>query len=388
MASDIFISYSRKDKKEVASYADYLRTHGYTVWMDTTDLPIGHNFPAEIAGAIQECGMLLFFSSKSSNESRWVKREIVFADIKEKIILPIRLDNTEYHDSLQLLLSGVEHIDAYKKKPIEVKGEILSSVQREIGTKNDDNHCLFTNKPCPKNESEKKEISYVQEQIFQSNWRRLSRYRLRCEAFVFTSLCENIWLLILGCILIPAGILTHTLSIFICTTIAFFIAIYTTYLSTNSIIVPGWYNRHLTTYGALILSMDFFVSTACLSISSAFSVGLTIAILFFFNSIIGIIGIACIYRLKKIGYFLLWIDVLLFSVSSMLLWSTYHRIFGAIGLFFILVLAMLILTYTLTLRRNGSSTWGIFFGEKNHMKEQKPSAIERFLLKIWSYLFH
>ena len=40
------------------------------------------------------------------------------------------------------------------------------------------------------------------------------------------------------------------------------------------------------------------------------------------------------------------------------------------------------------LRKNGSSTWGLLFGEKTHQEDQRPSSIERFLLSIWARLFH
>jgi hypothetical protein len=111
-------------------------------------------------------------------------------------------------------------------------------------------------------------------------------------------------------------------------------------------------------------------------------------LLFFIESIIGIIAIYLIYRLKKTGYYILWIEVLLFTMASVTLWSVKHRVIGAIGTLIVLSLAMLILTYTLKLRKNGSSTWGLLFGEKTHQEDQRPSSIERFLLSIWARLFH
>ncbi|MBO4822721.1 MAG: toll/interleukin-1 receptor domain-containing protein [Prevotella sp.] len=386
MKYSIFISYSRKDKEIVAPYAEFLRSHGYSVWIDLEDLPAGHAFPEEIVNAIKECKILLFFSSTHSNGSKWVKREVVYADQQDKLILPIRLDDSEYHSSLQLLLSGVEHIDTLRKKPNVVMNELLSSLEKEIGLNTDGELCPIVNKKCPKPNSSTD--SFVQEKLKSANRIQLFKYQTKCEALVFTALCEAIWLLILGFVLIPPGILSHALSLFVCGAMAFFLSIYTTHLSTSSMIVPGWYNRHLTTYGALILTMDFFVSTACLSISGLFSTRVSIALLFFFESIIGIIGIYLIYRLKKTGYYILWIDVLLFAGSSITLWSVKHRVVGVIGTLIVLSLAMLILTYTLKLRKNGSSTWGLLFGEKTHQADQRPSAIERFLLSIWVRLFH
>ncbi len=386
MNYDIFISYSRRDKKTVVPFAEFLRSHGYSVWIDMDELPVGHAFPEEIVKAITGCKILLFFSSKNSNDSKWVKREVVFADQQNKIILPVLIDDSEYHQSLQLLFSGVEHVDTMKKKPDDVMKELLSSIETEIGSNKEGQRCPIVNNICPNHNLDT--ASYVQDKLNFANRLQFYKYQARCEAFVFTSLCETIWLLIFGLILIPTGILSHTLSLYVCGSVAFFLSIYSTHLSTNSSIVPGWYNRHLTTYGALILTMDFFVTSACLSISGLFSVGLPVAALFFIESIIGIISIYCIFRQKRIGYYMLWIEVLLFSVSSITLWPANYRVIGIIGLVVVFSLAMLLLTYTLRLRKNGNSSWGLLFGEKSHQEDQKPSALEKILLMVWERFFH
>jgi hypothetical protein len=387
MEYDIFISYSSKDHKVVSNYANFLREKGYAVWIDQVDISHGHEFPEEITKAIQGCSILLFFSSQHSNASKWVKREIVYADNQNKTILPIRLDNAEYNRSLQLLLSGVEHIDAVNKTFDEIKNILLASLEREIGNHESGKLCPVISKSCPIGKTDDNIVPSFQKTINEPNWRETLKYRIRCEAFVFTSLCEAIWLLIIGCPLVVLGLLTHTISLFVCTVVAYFLAIYTTHLSTNSFYVPGWYNRHLTSYGALILAMDFFVSAACFSISIAFSIDVLTSLPLFACSILGIICILCIYRLKRIGYYLLWIGTILLPASTYNLWASNIRIIGMVSLFVLLVIAMMMLTYTLKLRFNGSSTWGLLFGNENGHKDQRPSIVERFLLKVWVKLY-
>ena len=386
MKYDIFISYSSKDQAKVSSYVDFLRRHGYSVWIDQVGISHGHEFPEEIVKAIQNCSILLFFSSINSNSSKWVKREIVFADKHNKMILPICLDPSEYNQSLQLLLSGVEHVEEFSKSEEDVKKAILISVEREIGNKDHQELCPVTKQVCPI-EGLNNTSPSVQEQITVANSRLALKYRIRCEAFVFTALCEAVWLIIIGCCLISIGILSHTFSLFVSTVVAYFFAMYTTHLSTNSVYVPGWYNRHLTTYGALILAMDFFITAACLSISSIFSIGIVTSLLFFFCSILGAIGIVCLYRLRRLGYYILWIDSVVFAVSSYNLWSDNLKFIGPASLFLLYAFAMLILTYTLKLRFNGSSTWGLLFGKEKDSKDQEPSIVERLLFKIWINLY-
>jgi len=48
---------------------------------------------------------------------------------------------------------------------------------------------------------------------------------------------------------------------------------------------------------------------------------------------------------------------------------------------------MMVLTYTLKLRFNGSSTWGLLFGKDKGKKDQGPSIVERFLFKVWVKLY-
>ena len=387
MKYDIFISYSSVDHKVVSEYADYLQSKGYEVWIDQLGISHGHEFPEEISRAIQACQILLFFSSKNSNSSKWVKREIVYADKLDKTVLPICLDKTEYNESLQLLLSGVEHIDASNKSFDETKGILLSSIEHEIGSHEAKGQCPVISMACPIGKADKTKDSSVQERISKANGRVAMKYRIRCEAYVFTSLCEAIWLLLLGWPLIALGLLSHTLSSFVCAVIAFFLAIYTTHLSTNSIYVPGWYNRHLTSYGALILAMDFFVSVACLSISCAFSIGVLVPALLFCCAVLGAVGVFGIYRLKRIGYYLLWLDAFLFTLSTFDLWSNDARAIGMACLFILLAFAMFILTYTLKFRFNGSSTWGLLFGKNNGKSDHRPHKIERFLFVIWKRIF-
>lgn len=387
MEYDIFISYSSKDHKVVSSYANFLRSYGYAVWIDQVDISHGHEFPEEITKAIQGCSILLFFSSEYSNASKWVRREIVYADKQNKTILPICLDNAEYNQSLQLLLSGVEHIDAANKSLDGIKKILLTSIEREIGNKENKNLCPVISKSCPIGKTDNINVSSVQERKNKANNRVTLKYRIRCEAFVFTSLCEAIWLLIIGCPFVALRLLTHTISLFVCTVIAFFLAIYTTHLSTNSIYVPGWYNRHLTSYGALILAMDFFASAACFSISIAFSIGVLTSLLLFLCSILGIICIICIYRLKRIGYYLLWLDTMLLTASTYSLWASNIRLIGMLSLFVLFAFAMMVLIYTLKLRFNGSSTWGLLFGKDKGQKDQGPNIVERFLFKVWVKLY-
>lgn len=113
---DIFISYSRKDSALVLSIARTLHEEGYSVWIDKTGIESGDEFKSVIAEAIRESKVFVFFSSYAANKSPWTIKEVNTAVHLNKTIIPIKLDNTEYNESLLLDLSGLDYI-SYNDNP-------------------------------------------------------------------------------------------------------------------------------------------------------------------------------------------------------------------------------------------------------------------------------
>lgn len=54
---------------------------------------------------------MFFFSSKGANESNWTMKEVNTAVYFKKEIIPVKLDNTEYDDSILLELVGLDFVD-------------------------------------------------------------------------------------------------------------------------------------------------------------------------------------------------------------------------------------------------------------------------------------
>ena len=385
MAWDIFISYSSRDKKKVTPYADKLKKDGYKVWIDQLDISHGHEFPEEITKAIQECGLLLFFSSVESNLSKWVRREVIYADKLNKPILPVCLDNTEYNQSLQLLLSGVEHIDASKEIGT-VYPILLSAITKELGTRDAKELCPIVLKECPTGKISK-EGNRVKGLVGKANERISHRHMLRAQAFVFAALCEFIWLFIIGIPLLTWRITNNSYAILTSSAISFFLSIYATHLSTQSYYVPGWYNRNLTSYGALIITLEGFITLmSFFFVSTIESFDIT-HLLYDGVSVLGIIAMIMIFRLRKQGYYLLCIIGVLIPAFSYSLWEDKYKILGITSLALAYLFLLLVLTATLQLRYKGTSNWGLLFGKTEIKKDQLPSSIERILLKLWSKIY-
>lgn len=107
---DIFISYSRKDSDIVLKYVDFLEQQGFKVWIDRNGIYSGEAFKSVITKAIIESNIFLFFSSASSNTSPWVEKEIGVAVYKNKHIIPIKIDNSEYSNEVLLDLVNLDFI--------------------------------------------------------------------------------------------------------------------------------------------------------------------------------------------------------------------------------------------------------------------------------------
>ena len=134
MKYDVFISYSRKDYAEeiinekgekeeriipgniVSQTIKCLESNEISYWWDKDGIYSADQFIAVIAKAIRESSIFLFISTENSNESYWTPKEISAACHLKKKIIPFKVDDSYYTDSVLLLLSDVDFIDYSKDK--------------------------------------------------------------------------------------------------------------------------------------------------------------------------------------------------------------------------------------------------------------------------------
>lgn len=96
MTHDIFISYSRKDLKQVIAIRDEIKEIiGANSWIDIKGIESGEQFVNVIIRAIDDAKVVLFMISASSMQSEYTKKEIMYAKNIGKKIVPIILDNSQ-----------------------------------------------------------------------------------------------------------------------------------------------------------------------------------------------------------------------------------------------------------------------------------------------------
>ena len=91
--SEIFISYSSKDRLWVETFAKVLESHGWSVWWDR-QIPTGGSFNAVIRQELRAARCAIVVWSEQSVDSEWVQAEADEAKKQEKY-LPIRIDESE-----------------------------------------------------------------------------------------------------------------------------------------------------------------------------------------------------------------------------------------------------------------------------------------------------
>jgi WD40 repeat protein len=101
--SDVFISYSRKDKDFVAQLQDALNRHEREAWLDTKDIPPTAEWLQEIYGAIERADSFVFVISPEAVGSEVCQRELAHAVEHHKRLIPVVRRDVDPKDVPDLL---------------------------------------------------------------------------------------------------------------------------------------------------------------------------------------------------------------------------------------------------------------------------------------------
>jgi predicted RNA-binding protein with RPS1 domain len=99
-----FISYSQTDRSYVDRLAAYLTDAGVAIWFDD-EVKTGEPFGARIQQAIDDCAAFLLVLTPAAMASKWVRREISYADEQGKPMFPIMLEPSP----VPLEFAGLHH---------------------------------------------------------------------------------------------------------------------------------------------------------------------------------------------------------------------------------------------------------------------------------------
>jgi len=108
---DIFLSYSRKDGPTMRAVQETLREIGFSVWTDEGLEPGTANWVTAIQEAIEQANSFVVLLSPAAKASHWVNREISYAEVFQKHLLPVLIAG-DIGSATPLNLINVQSLDA------------------------------------------------------------------------------------------------------------------------------------------------------------------------------------------------------------------------------------------------------------------------------------
>jgi hypothetical protein len=110
------VSYSSKDFVQAMATARHLETNGIGCWIAPRNIPPGASYPDAIMRGIDGSMVLVAVVSDSSNLSPQVHREIERVLNRNRLIIPIRVQDVAVTGAMEYLLSTCQWIDAFDSR--------------------------------------------------------------------------------------------------------------------------------------------------------------------------------------------------------------------------------------------------------------------------------
>ena len=121
----LFVSYKHEDMPRIATTLQELVRGGHRIWYDR-GIPGGAEWDALIEEKIERCRLVLLFVSRKSIASRYVRREVKFADALNKSLVSVQLEPVDLGHGMKMLLNQYQVINA---PPSTITTEIERAVK-------------------------------------------------------------------------------------------------------------------------------------------------------------------------------------------------------------------------------------------------------------------
>ena len=133
MESDVFISYSNKDKSTADAVCSIMEQNGIRCWIAPRDITPGLPFAEAIIDGIKGSRVFVLIYSSNTNDSSQVIKEVDRAVQYKLAIIPLRLENVPMTKQLEYYVSNVHWMDALTP-PLEKHIEKLCRVVKILLT--------------------------------------------------------------------------------------------------------------------------------------------------------------------------------------------------------------------------------------------------------------
>lgn len=114
---------------EVSKIMGALSDAGITYWFDQEGVIHGEDFGEKILKYIKKAEIFVYLSTAAANDSEWTRKEIASAVEYKKKIIPVRIDDSTYHDSVMFRIVDLDYIK-YASNPKKGREELVESILR------------------------------------------------------------------------------------------------------------------------------------------------------------------------------------------------------------------------------------------------------------------
>lgn len=104
---DVFLSYAHKDNHYRKQVQKALEKRGLSVWVDDRGISPGVSWQEAVQDAIDNACVVVVILSPDAKESRYVNRELNYADNQKKRIFPI-LARGNSKNAVPFIVSGIQ----------------------------------------------------------------------------------------------------------------------------------------------------------------------------------------------------------------------------------------------------------------------------------------
>lgn len=126
----LFISYRHADRQRVVPVLDALNAGGLLYWIDT-GLHAGDEWDTVLEERIRDCTAVMAMTSQSYVGSKYCRREVKYADVLNKPILPVLLEPVSLAEGLHMLFQQYQIFDASADSDFE---PLIADILRLIRT--------------------------------------------------------------------------------------------------------------------------------------------------------------------------------------------------------------------------------------------------------------
>ncbi|OCQ96938.1 histidine kinase [Nostoc sp. MBR 210] len=127
LMTQVFLSYSEKERDLMEKIAKILMRESFTIWINKTDIQSGTDFVESIYRGIEEADNLVFLMSPASLQSEYCQMELSHAFSLKKRIIPLLIEQVDI-EQIPVELRTLQFIDLTEPQPQQANIDKLINV--------------------------------------------------------------------------------------------------------------------------------------------------------------------------------------------------------------------------------------------------------------------